>query len=468
MKENKNNKSIINILIKSICILMIAIISIISFVGIYKNNGRTMDNMIPDYNFGMELSKLRNVSIMVDEGTETKYYDSEGNEVENPSEEEMNTLEQREIPVNGEEVLKEENYQKARDIVEQRFKYVGIQNYYIRLDNKTGKIVADFTENEDSDYMSQYMVATGDFKITDAETGEILLSKEDISKANEVLHKIAGNIYTTYLNIEFNKEGAKKLENISRQYTPMTNSDGEKTDKKVKLELDGSEITTMNFEEPITNGVFPPLSVGSTGTVQEIHEYRMLARNMAVLIGTDTMPVKYTLDSTKVVFSDLSTEFIKGIAIIGIIIVIVEMIALIVKYKSKGVFASILVIGFIASLLILLRTPGNVVLEISGLVGIATAIIMEFGIVISIINANSKKKEDKFAIQNTIINLIKYLFPILIVIIIFSLITKTSISSLGLVMFWAMILMVIYNFIFIAPMLIDFKKNKKSTKKGAK
>ena len=54
-------------------ILLIILLSIISFVGLFIQNTKFMKNILPEYQLGMVLDGYRNVSVKVSEETETIY-----------------------------------------------------------------------------------------------------------------------------------------------------------------------------------------------------------------------------------------------------------------------------------------------------------------------------------------------------------------------------------------------------------
>ena len=79
-------------------ILVIILISLISFMGIFVKDKNRMKNILPDYELGMDFKGGRVFNIKPDETVNTKYYDSEGKEVESSSIDEskkMNTLKKK-------------------------------------------------------------------------------------------------------------------------------------------------------------------------------------------------------------------------------------------------------------------------------------------------------------------------------------------------------------------------------------
>ena len=67
--------------VRTIAILLIAIlISVIAFAGIYRFVSGVWSNVIPDFNYGMELNGMRELRFALDDTEEEKevYIDSEG------------------------------------------------------------------------------------------------------------------------------------------------------------------------------------------------------------------------------------------------------------------------------------------------------------------------------------------------------------------------------------------------------
>ena len=180
-------------------VIIILLISLVSFGGIYVKDKNKMSNVIRDYILGTDLGASRNIVIKVDE--------------------------------ENEELLTEENYAKARDIVVSRLKYMKLDYYEMKFDESTGTICLDVPENSRADYAAQYSVTKGEFKIEDNDTKELLLSKADVKEA-KVQYQTTESGTTVVLNIEFNKDGAEKLRNISNTYVKSTDSEGNDTTKK--------------------------------------------------------------------------------------------------------------------------------------------------------------------------------------------------------------------------------------------
>ena len=288
-KESKKAKSLMKAIKLTTIILLIVLISMIGFFGIYKQNKNQMSNIIKDYTYAMDINGARNVRLVVD--------------------------------TENEEEKTVENYKKAQKIIEKRLKDAGVQEYNINLNETTGAITIEMPENTDTDSKVSNLNTTGKFEIKDESTDEVLLNNDDI-KSSEVLYNTTSNGTAVYLSIDFNKEGKNKLEEISKKYTHShdeetneatsnetetetnettensteENSEETKNENKIKMEIDGQQIMSTSFEEPITNGKIQ-LSVGTASTdTKTIQGYFTQAQNVATVLDNGNLPVKYNIN----------------------------------------------------------------------------------------------------------------------------------------------------------------------------
>ena len=90
MKKAKQNNKTLKLLGKISVVVIILLLSLISFAGIYVKDKNAMKNVIPEYKLGTDLYGARNILVKVDDSTTTKKYDSNGNLVENSSDKDEN------------------------------------------------------------------------------------------------------------------------------------------------------------------------------------------------------------------------------------------------------------------------------------------------------------------------------------------------------------------------------------------
>lgn len=464
MKTTQRNKQSLKILVKILTIVIILLLALMSFVGIYVKDKNSMKNLIPEYELGMDFYGARNITIKVDDSTEIKKYDAEGNLVteENATEEnqtEESNITEVEEPVNVPEALTAENYKKVKDIIEKRLEYMSVNNYLLRFNEENGDISIEIPENNATDYIAQYTITKGEFKISDNETGEVLLTNSDLKDA-KVQYGTTSSGTTVYLSIQFNREGTEKLKNISNTYVQTEDAEGNDTTKKIKMTLDDETIISTYFEEEIPDGLIQ-LSIGTGTDSATIQNYKQQASNIAVFLNTDPMPLTYTMDTNRFVYSDITENTIKIIAIIFVVIAVLMAIFMVVKFNKNGIMGVIVNIGFVAILLLALRL-GNVVMTLAGLFTIAVATIIEYVITMIILN-EYKKSTEISTLEKNIKNLLGKMaismVPVLVMAITFALTSWEEIASIGMVLFWAILIMIIYNIVILAIKIFDIKAN---------
>ncbi|MGN1297008.1 MAG: hypothetical protein ACI4VH_01010 [Clostridia bacterium] len=209
-------------------ILAVALVTMVAFFGVYVPIQNRMENKVKGYSYTMDLKGARNVRLKVDKSNRTIIKDSEGKEVEdsaNLTEEQIaeKGYTKEETPYNAEESFTTENYKKSKEIIEKRLEKLNVDDYNIKLDENTGDILIEIPENDSTDSTVSNIATVGKFEIIDNETKEVLMNNDDIKLANVMYG--SGNTTTSsssgtivYLNIEFTKEGTKKLEDISNKY----------------------------------------------------------------------------------------------------------------------------------------------------------------------------------------------------------------------------------------------------------
>ncbi len=456
--------------------LAIILITAIAFGGIYVQKQNRMENVVEDYKYAMDLEGTRTVRLEVDTGTTTVVKDSEGKEVkdtENLTEEQMTEkgYTKEEVPNNSEDVKNEENYKKAKEILEKRLQKMGVNNYTIKLDTQAGDIVVEIPEDDSTDTVVSQLVTVGKFTIQDSETGEVLMDNNDIKLASAISG--ADNTSTSavaktriYLNIEFTKDGAKKLEDISNRYlkieetkedtenaenteTTETDENGEeKTEKKVTIKIDDTEIMTTNFEEPMRTGKMQLSMGGASSDQKTLQGYAAQASSIAVVLDTGNLPVKYQATENSYVLSDVTNQELSIVVYALLAVVVVALIVLIVRYKKLGALATISYIGLISVFLILIRYA-NVVISIEGIFAIAIVLVLNYIFVNKLLSKLKEEKLTKTTANKGIAETYKEFFiriiPVCILAIVFCFINWSPISSFGMVMFWGITLIAIYN-----------------------
>lgn len=408
-------------------VIVILLISLVSFGGIYVKDKNKMTNVLRDYILGTDLGASRNIVIKVDE--------------------------------ENKELLTEENYAKARDIVVSRLKYMKLDYYEMKFDESTGTIYMDVPENSRADYAAQYSVTKGEFKIEDNDTGELLLSKADVKEA-KVQYQTTESGTTVVLNIEFNKDGAEKLRNISNTYVKSTDSEGNDTTKKTKMSLDDTTIMTTYFAQEMTDGQMQ-VSLGTSSDSEQIQNRITQATNIAVFLNTDTMPLTYKIDVNKSVYSSLTDNVLKIAIIVSIVIFALLLIYMIIKYKKEALLAVVTNIGFVAILILIIRYT-NVDITLTGLITIPISVIIQYVFLMNILKVKTEKIDNDSKIKRvkeTIRSGIEKLIPVAVIAVVFALTKWETVYSAGMLLFWEIAVLILYN---LSTLKIMFLKNEQS------
>ena len=439
-------------------ILTIIAITMIAFFGVYTQVQNRMENQLKENLYAMDLKGSRNIRLKVNTESKTVIKDAEGKEVEEEKSLTDEEIAQKgyikeEIPTyNREEMKTTEYYQASQRIIEKRLQQLKVSNYIIKLDEKTGDIIIEIPENDRTDDIVNNINTTGKFEIVDSETEEVFLNNNDIRRAR-VMYSAGSNSTTSggtsvYLEIEFNKEGKRKLEEISNQYIKARDLEDEEkekneeidqeeeTEKKISMKIDNEEIMSTNFEEPVRTGKLQ-LSIGSASTdTDTLQGYIDQATNMATVLDTGNIPIKYDLYDQQYVLTDIAHEVEIGIyTVLGTIII--ALMVLVIRYKKLGILSAIAYIGFISLFILMIRYT-NVILSIEGLVGMVVIFLLNYMLINRLLGKDSKKTEIYKEFFLTI-------FPIIILVITLCFVNWEPMSSFGMVMFWGIALIAIYN-----------------------
>ena len=319
-------------------ILLIILVTMVAFFGVYFKVQNRMENKVEGYSYAMDLDGARVIRLKVDETTETIVKDADGNEVADGAsltDEEITEkgYTKEETPVNNSEDLTVENYEKAKKIIETRLQNASVSNYVVKLDSTTGDIIVEITEDSQTDAIVSMLDSEGTFEILDTETNEVLLNNDDIESVSAVYGTSQTSTGTSvYLDIEFTKEGTEKLSQVSNEYKTVENTNTtsentttdntvadnttgntttsedstETTEKTITMRIDGEEIMTQSFDEPIENGRMQ-LSIGQATTDQETFQENISqASTIATVLDSGNMPIQYAIDENQFIYSDIT------------------------------------------------------------------------------------------------------------------------------------------------------------------
>ena len=446
-KERKNVMKTIKILT---IILLIVLVSMVGFFGIYKQNKNQMANIVKDYTYAMDINGARTIKLALN---------SE----------------------NSDETKTEENYNKAKKVIEKRLNKLNVQEYNISLNKTTGEMIIEIPEDSNTDNVVSNLTTVGKFEISDSETKEVLMNNDDI-KSSSVLYNTTSSGTSVYLEIAFNKDGKKKLEDISKTYVKSednstenntvenateentstenseeaTNTENTTTDststteKKITMKIDDEEIMSTSFDEAITTGKIQ-LSVGSATTDSStLNGYISQVQSVATVLDSGNLPVKYDLEKNQYILSDITEQDLRNIAIAVAVILVIGIVVLIAKYKTNGLLAGISFIGLVAIYALLVRYT-NVTISIESILGIVIVMILNYIFTTMLLKNIKKLNEEENVVNKSTTETYKTFFnriaPICIVSIVFCFIKWIPVSSFGMTTFWGLVLIAIYNII---------------------
>jgi len=487
--------------------LVIVCIILIAFAGIYARKLNAYTNLIPDYKFGMDLYGKRELIFKPSTESSEKqvYVDSQGNilgevvteekstegtaeldsdsslpEAVDTTEKKINyAQETRTIKINDDSVLTKESFEKTKSIIEKRLEALGIQEYDIRLNDISGDLVIDAIDTADFDYLYNLVETKGEFTMVDSQNGLFLMSPDMVKKATAV-YNTSEDGYQAYLQIEFTKEGAEKLKNISNEYVKVDLSESESKTYYVELKIDGGQLMKTYFGEELSNGVIQiPYGDPTTDGIKFQSSFNN-ATTLATILNNGSLTVKYELETDNFVKATVNqTVVIVAYTILYVALICVAIYFAIV-YKSKlGLLAGLANFGFAALVTLAIRYTGVIVTYnsiIAYLMMVALNVIFT-NMFLKLVMEYGTGEE---AFMDTIKKYYMAVIPVIILSVVFTFVTNVSVASSGMVVFWSLFLQFVYNGLIMRTMFIGMNKsnddslekkieeNKKAKKKQAK
>lgn len=449
-------------------ILAIVLVSLVAFGGVYIQTQNRMEDKVKEYSLGRELNGERVVEIKVTDGS------TEGKT--KPSDEELTV----------------ENYETVKKTVENRLKDLGAQDYTISLDKENGTIRVELPENSNTDTYVYYLTASGKVEMKEKDTENVLLNDSMIKKAQYTYTSNADGAYQVYLELILTKDGQAKLDEVKNDYAVLatevseaesknnTTSDNTTTESSTDEDSTTTNTTTEGTETQKSEETKKIASLTIAGTSYDIEKYEKnkitakigsqtsntttvnnsiaKAAELSMLINAGKYPIDYEVDVNRYVESDIEQQqliyFIAGVAVILVIIFIIATI----KYKGKGLLASISFIGFIALTSLLLRYT-NVIISIEGIGAILLTIIINLKLNQMILNKTKTMDVVSEATKASYKELFTSIIPIIIITIVFCFSGWTSLSSFGMIMFWGLVLIAVYNIV-VTKTLLKLKESK--------
>lgn len=421
-------------------ILAIVLVTLIAFGGIYVKTQNRMENKVKDYTLGSALYGERVIELKVSD--------------------------------NAKESATVSGYETVKKTIEKRLDNLGAQDYTVSLNKENGEIIVELAEDNLTDTYAHFLIADGKVQIKEKDAENILLSDSMIEKAKYSYTTDADGKYQVFMELYLTKEGQAKIEEIKNNYAIFAdeikeieaktsdtenkdenaeNTEGtqaeetqtEETKKIAKLTIAGSEYDISSVEKNIIKA-----NIGSaTSNTTYVNNYINVALEAALLINSGKYPVEYEMEDNNLIFSNITEKQLIYFEIAVAIVMVIVTIILTIKYKTKGLLAGIASIGFISILSILLRYT-NVNISVEGICGILLVIIINYII-------EQKMLEEDLEIKEVILDLA----PVIIVALVFCFSRWIKLSSFGMVMFWGLALIGLYN-ITVTKTLLKLKESK--------
>ena len=455
-------------------ILAIILISLVAFGGVYIKTQNRMEDKVKEYSFGRELDGERVIELKVSDGTSS--------DTSEESTEQQITTKPEDLTV--------ENYEIVKNTVEKRLKSLGAEDYTISLNKEDGTIRVELPENDKTDDYAYYLVASGKVQLKEKDTENELLSDDMVKKAQYTYKTNSDGAYQVYLELILTKEGQAKIEEVKNTYAVLAdevkeiesassskekntettdtedsaetttknteNADNtkEETKKIAKLSVAGTEYDIEKIEkDKIT------VKIGSeTSNTTSVNNNMAKAAEISMLVDSGKYPIEYKAQNNRFVYSDISKEQLLYFTLIIAVILLVIFVVFTIKYKTKGLLASISCIGFIALLSLLLRYT-NVSISIEGIGAIILVILINLKLNQMILSKIKKMDLVNEATLSTYKDLFLKLVPIMIITLVFCFSGWSNLSSFGMIMFWGFILIAVYNAC-ITKTLLKLRENK--------
>lgn len=446
MKNSRKFKLILMILI---CVLII----LVGFLGIYKKTGNSYKNILPKYELASDLTGSTVLEFEVDSGTETIYLDKDGNEVDSNkiTEENEKDYTKKEVLVNEKEVLNSVNYKKVAQIMKKRLEFLQTDQYRLDLDEETGKIILVFEDEYPDDIMS-ILPMEAKLELIDSNTEDVILSYSDFKSAEATYATLDDGSYTTYINLKLNDSGIKKINNIDG-YKTSTSEEGETTVNKFKVMFDTDEIAEVSYDDMLLDSKTLRITTAENLTSNSSINSEMNTNSIVSELATmGKLPVEYNLVAEEYLQSN-AKDYIEYILIGLVAVCIVISIYFIIRYRTKGILA---VIAFAAnaSLFLLIIRLTNIQISLNGFAGILGLIFLNTILVNNILKC-IKENDKTFSenIKDAYLKSIDVFVIMLIIFVVFAFSSMTVITTMGLLVFWGWLIVILGNLILTAPML---------------
>ena len=440
-------------------ILAIILVTLVAFGGVYIKTQNRMENKVKEYTLGRELEGARKVELKV------KTSDGSKTNTEN---------------------LTVENYEIVKNTIEKRLNNLGAEDYTISLNKEDGTIKVELAENETTDTYAYFLTANGKVQIKEKDATTELLSDSMVEKSIYTYTADSEAKYQVYLELQLTEEGQAKIEEIKNNYAILVNEveeieaaqEAEKKESEGENKTEGETTTETSTENSEPTKKIAVLTIaGSEYDIEKIEKNKVtvrvgtktnnsssinnniaLAAEMTMLINSGKYPVEYEINDNKFIYTDITEEKMLYLGIAVAIVILAICVIFTIKYKTKGALVSISCIGFVSILLLILRYT-NVRISIEGIGAIILVLALNFRMNQIISSKTKTANIINEAIISTYKETFSKLIPVMIVTLVFCFAEWTNLTSFGLIMFWGLLLMAVYNII-VTKTLLKLKESK--------
>ena len=448
MKNSKKFKLLLMILI---CILII----LIGICGIYMKQSNSYKNILPQYDLASDLKGATVLEFEVEDGTETIYLDKDGKKVDSSevTEENEKDYTKKEVLINEKESLNAENYKKVVKIMEERLEFLQADQYRLDLDEKTGKIILNFEDAYPEDIQS-ILPMEGSLELIDSNTKDVILTSNDFTKA-EGTYAATDNggstSYIAYINLKLNNSGMEKISNIDK-YKTTASEEGETVVNKLKVMFDTDEIAEISYDDISLIGKTLRITTAKDLTTDsEINAQLNTNTIISRLATIGKMPVIYTIVAEEYIQSSV-LDYLQYIVIGIIAICVFVCIYFVIRYRVKGLLSILAFVANISLFLIIIRLT-NIEISLNGIVGMIGLIVLNTMLVNNMLKCIKQEKTFSENMKDAYLKTIDAFVIMLIVFAVFAFSKMTVISSMGLLLFWGWIVILLGNLILTVPML---------------
>ena len=475
----KSNKIIRNV----ITVLAVIVISLIAFVGVYVEVNGVYQNLIPSFNYGMEIEGTRELRYLLNTTSEEKevYVDENGNimgvvptteeeqvddgisldttvenKEENAEKEDTNTTgyktEKRVVFVNP-EVKTLEDFDNTKRVIQERLSDDKKLEYNIRLDTlSNNELIIEVANDEDQVSFVRSMIENvGKFEIIDEETGVVLMNNTHLKGASasagyahdEEGHQLESS--QVYLTLNLTKEGREKLKDISNNYKVSYDEAGNDTSKIISVQIDGITVLQTAFSEEYNSDILQFPMGNATTDVEDLQKIYEDVTTFAKVVNSGKLPLVYELSSDNYIQSQITNDVVTICMIVFAALVVLISIVFVVKFKLNGLLGAILNVGYIA-LLVLVSRYADIVITLNSSLAFVAGTVLNTVFIYMFLNQIKNNVTAKEAFTETFKKVYLAMVPICIIAIIFTCLGNVIVGSIGTVLFWGILIQMLYGF----------------------